>query len=91
MHQVEAKSVLWNVSLRANADILSIDIPNEIGSEDEIVKLFEQVGIPCDQMTRLCFQYLAIYSNENLPKSIQIVPKWDENFAQNQINLKYNA
>ena len=29
----------------------------------------------CDQMTRLCFQYLAIYSNEHLPKSIQIVPK----------------
>ena len=39
----------------------------------------------CDQMTRLCFQYLAIYSNENFPKSIQIV----SNFAQNQINLKY--
>ena len=36
-------------------------------------------------MTRLCFQYLANYSNENLPKSIQIVPKWVEKFAQNQI------
>ena len=33
-------------------------------------------------VTRLCFQYLAVYSNENLPKSKQIVP----NFAQNQIN-----
>ena len=42
----------------------------------------------CDQMTRLCFQYLAIFSNKNLPKSIQIVPKWAENFAQSQINLK---
>ena len=42
-------------------------------------------------MTRLCFQYLAIYSNENFPKRIQIVPKWDENLAQNQIYLKYIA
>ena len=45
----------------------------------------------CDQMTKLCFQYLAIFSNENVPNSIQIVPKWVENFAQNQINLKYIA
>ena len=29
-------------------------------------------------MTRLCFQYLAIFSNENLPKRIQIVPNWVE-------------
>ena len=35
--------------------------------------------------------YLAIYCNENLPKSIQIVPKWFENFAQKPINLKYIA
>ena len=42
-------------------------------------------------MTKLCFQYLAIYKNENLPKNIQIVPKWVENFVQNQINLKYIA
>ena len=40
---------------------------------------------------RLCFQYLVIFSNEILPKSIQIVPKWVENFAQNQINLEYIA
>ena len=45
----------------------------------------------CDQTIRLCFQYLAIFSNENLPKSKQIVPKWAENFAQNKINLKYIA
>ena len=45
----------------------------------------------CDQMTRLCFQYLAIFSNENLSKSIQIAPKWVENFAQNQIILKLIA
>ena len=44
-----------------------------------------------DQTTRLCFQYLAIFSNENLLESIQIVPKWAENFAQNQINFKYIA
>ena len=36
----------------------------EIGTEEQ-----------CEQMTRLCFQYLAIYRNENLPKSIQTVPK----------------
>ena len=41
----------------------------------------------CDQTTWLCFQYLAIFSNENLHKSLQIVPKWAEIFAQNQINL----
>ena len=33
-------------------------------------------------MKRLCFQYLAIYSNENLPKSIQIVLKLVKNFTQ---------
>ena len=42
----------------------------------------------CDQMTKFCFPYLAILSYENVPNSIQIVPKWVENFAQNQINLK---
>ena len=40
-------------------------------------------------MTKLCFKYLAIFINENVPNSIQIVPKWVENFVQNQINLKY--
>ena len=43
----------------------------------------------CDQMTKLCFQYLAIFSNENLPNRMQIVPKGVENDPQNQINLKY--
>ena len=33
-------------------------------------------------VTRLCFQYLAIFSKENLPKSIQIVPKLVNNFAK---------
>ena len=42
-------------------------------------------------MTKLCFQYLAIFSNEIVRNSIQIVPKWVENFAQKQINLKYIA
>ena len=45
----------------------------------------------CDQMTSLCFQYLANYGNENLSKNIQIVPKWVENFSPNQIKLKYFA
>ena len=39
----------------------------------------------CDQMTGLCFQYLAIFSNF----SNENVPKWAENFAQNQIDHKY--
>ena len=30
--------------------------------------------LQCDQMTRF-FQYLAIYSNENLPNSIKLLPK----------------
>ena len=40
-------------------------------------------------MTKLCFQCLAIFSNENFPNSTQIVPKWVWKIAQNQINLKY--
>ena len=43
----------------------------------------------CDQFVFSI--YLAIYCNENLPKSIQIVPMWFENFAQKPINLKYIA
>ena len=42
----------------------------------------------CDQIV---FSIFCIYNNENLSKSIQIVPKWGKNFAQNQINLKYIA
>ena len=40
-------------------------------------------------MIRLFFQDLAIYTNENLPKRIQIVPKWFHNFTKYQTNL-YN-
>ena len=43
--------------------------------------------IQCDQMVILFFQYLAIYNDENLPKSIQIAPKWVHNIAKYQINL----
>ena len=39
-------------------------------------------------MARLFFHFLAIYSNENLPISIQVVPKWVHNFAQYQMNLE---
>ena len=45
----------------------------------------------CDQTTRLCLQYFAIFNDAYLTKSIKIVPKWTENFAQNKINLKYTA
>ena len=38
----------------------------------------------CYQMVRWVFQYLAIYSNENVPKSIQIVSKWVHHFAKYQ-------
>ena len=31
--------------------------------------------IQCDQITKLCFLYLAIFSKENVPDSKQIVPK----------------
>ena len=33
----------------------------------------------CDQMTKLCVHYLAVYSNKIWHKSIQIVPKLVEN------------
>ena len=33
------------------------------------------ISLLAPSVTRLCFLYLAIYSNENLPKRIQIVPK----------------
>ena len=33
------------------------------------------------------FQYLAIYNDEFLPKSIQKIPKWVHNFTKYQINL----
>ena len=42
----------------------------------------------CDQMARLFFHYLAIYSNEILPIRIQVVPKWVHNFAQYQMILE---
>ena len=33
-------------------------------------------------MNRLCFQYLVIHGNKNLPKIIQIVLKGVKNFAK---------
>ena len=42
-------------------------------------------------VTRLCFQYLAIYSNGNQPNSIQNVPKRYKNFALYKINPYYVA
>ena len=53
--------------------------------------LISALGHKCDQMTKLCFQYLAIFSNQNVPICIQIVQKRVENFDQIQINLKYIA
>ena len=36
----------------------------------------------CDQISRLCFQYLAIYSYEIFTKRIHIVPKWAKTFPK---------
>ena len=47
---------------------------SESEDEDEVI-LIVLPRSQCDQMTKLCFQYLAIFSNETLPNSIQIVPK----------------
>ena len=40
---------------------------------------------PGDQIV---FSIFGHFQQWDLPKSIQIAPKWVENFAQNQINLK---
>ena len=45
----------------------------------------------CDQTTRLFFQYLAIFSNENFPQKHTNCTKVSWKIAQNQINLKYIA
>ena len=37
-----------------------------------------------EQEAKLVFQYLAIYINENLPKIIQIVPKWVQKLCKIQ-------
>ena len=44
-----------------------------------------------DQMALLLLQYLAIYSNENLPNGIKVSPKSIQNFAKCQINLQTNV
>ena len=41
--------------------------------------------------TDCVFSIWPFTENENVPKSLQIVPKWVKNFAQNEINLKYIA
>ena len=43
------------------------------------------MSLQCGQMTRLFVQYLAIYSNEKLPKSIINLPRWGQNFAPQKI------
>ena len=67
-------------------NILSSMFPSRV-----YVRQIYALQVQCDQMTILCIQYLTIFSNEKLPKSIQIEPKWVQNFAQNQINHKYIA
>ena len=40
----------------------------------------------CDQTARLFFQYLVIYNNVNLPKSIKKLPDQAEDFAKYYLN-----
>ena len=49
-------------------DFLSVCVSAKYGQ-------LNQVGTQCDQMAKLCFQQLDIFTNENLPKISQIVPK----------------
>ena len=39
-----------------------------------VIRRYRPHSEQCDQIIRLFFQYLAIYSDENLPKGVQIVP-----------------
>ena len=49
---------------------------------DCIIKLFELTNCQCDQISRLFFQYFAIYNNEILPKGIQKVPNKGSQLCQ---------
>ena len=40
----------------------------------------------CDQMARLHFQYLAIYTIENLPNSTSNLPKCAQSFVKYSMN-----
>ena len=39
----------------------------------------------CDQMARLCVQYLAVFNNKNLPNSKTLLPQKDHKIAKYQI------
>ena len=66
------------IAVANHFEILLVDVKNET------VKFLHPITTgknsyndkQCDHMTILCFQYLAICINENLPKSIQFLPKW---------------
>ena len=60
----------------------------ETENEKEVGKRMYGNGNMHYSVTRLFFQRFAIYNNENLPESIQILPKCVDNFAKYQINLK---
>ena len=55
------------------------------GPTGEIFAKYDQ----CDQMTKLFFQYLAIIMAMKMRPKNTNCAEWAENFAQNQINLKY--
>ena len=44
--------------------------------------------IQCDQMARSSTQYLAIYNNEHLPKSIKIGQSWLKFFPNSKLTLQ---
>ena len=67
---------------------------DDSGQYSELKCLFvleKTVGGCLYQCDQIVFSIFGHFQQWNLPKSIQIVPKWVENFAQDQINLKYIA
>ena len=47
-----------------------------------------KMKLQCDQMATLFVQYLGIYNNVNLPKSINKLPDKAQKFAKYHLNLQ---
>ena len=50
------------------------------------VENHQDVGLQCDQMARLIFQYLAVYDKENVPNRFKICQSRLKIFAKFEIN-----
>ena len=57
------------------AQNLFVDWVDPVHYSFYVFKHSSQTGGQCDQMTRLFVQYLAVYNNGNLPKSVPNFPK----------------